>query len=108
MYKITLADGLVLENIEVNGNTFISHEPINNEMFDHNLSPVDIELIGDKSPFDMTNFEGHHENMTYAILPYSPDGIWEFVLSDIPESEMRIAKMASDIEYMAMMNDIEL
>lgn len=107
MYKIKLANGYILENIEANGTVLISHEPINSEIFYHNLSPVDIELVGDRSPLDLTDLEGHHENMTYSVLESSSEE-FRFTLSDIPESEMRIAKMASDIEYIAMMNDIEL
>lgn len=108
MYKITLANGDILDNVDVNGTVFISKTPIVDSTFNHNLSPVNIELIGEKSPWDMTDLEGHHENMNYVILPDTPEGEWHFVLYDIPESEMRIAKILSDIEYLAMMTDVEL
>lgn len=108
MYKITLSNGHILDNIQVNGDILISHESIDDSTFDHNLSPVDIERIGERSPIDLTILEGHHENMAYSILPDTPEGEWHFTLSDIPESEMRIAKMCSDIDYIALMNDIEL
>lgn len=106
MYKIILSDGRVLNNIDVNGTVLISKEDIDSSIFEHNLSPVDIELIGDRPSLSLIDLEGHHENMTYSVLESSEE--FHFTLSDIPESEMRIAKMASDIEYMAMMNDIEL
>lgn len=108
MYKILLSDGTILENIEINITTFISKIPIDDSIFDHNLSPVDIELIGDSTPFSSNGFEGHHENMEYIRIEGAPSGEYWFSLQDIPESEMKYAKIRSDIEYIAMMNDVEL
>lgn len=109
MIQIVLADGTVLTDITLNGTTFVSKTPINESIFDHNLSPVDIEQVGDES-FLMfgAGIIGHHENMKYQTIISPIEGEFWFGLNDIPESEMRIAKMASDIEYVAMMNDIEL
>ena len=39
---ITLADGTVLENIGLNGNNFISEEPIADSVFEDNLGRVEI------------------------------------------------------------------
>lgn len=108
MYKITLSDGVVLDNIEINGSTYVSKVPIDISIFEHNLSPVDIEHYGNKSPYYMLNPEGHHENMTAYLIDGSPEGEYWFTLMDVPESEMRYVKMRSDIEYIAMMNDVEL
>lgn len=108
MYKITLSNGYILDDIHLNGSTFISYKPIDETIFDHNLSPVDIERIGEPSPIELIDPTGHHENMTYTIFPNYPEGEWWFALSDISESEMRYAKICSQIEYMSMMTGVEL
>lgn len=108
MYKITLADGTVLDNISANGTTFVSLEDISDSVFENNLSPVDIEFVGDGEHGDIGRMIGHHENMEYGRIESAPGEPFMFALVDVPESEMRYAKMRSDIEYMAMMSDIEL
>ena len=40
MYSITLTDGTVLENLELNGNNYISDEFIDSHVFDDNLDVV--------------------------------------------------------------------
>ena len=37
MYKITLADGTVLENLELNGNNYIAEGVIEDSVFEGNL-----------------------------------------------------------------------
>lgn len=108
MYKITLADGTVLNDIEVNGTTLISQTPIDESVFEHNLSPVDIELIGERSPLDMSTLEGHHDNMRHSHVDSLIEGEFWFSLDDIPKEEIAILKINSDIEYMSMMMDIDL
>lgn len=42
MYTITLNNGTVLDNLELNGNNFISNEIIEDEVFEDNLDMVTI------------------------------------------------------------------
>ena len=42
MYKITLHDGTVLDNLELNGNNFISEKVIDDSVFNSNLDTVTI------------------------------------------------------------------
>lgn len=42
MYKITLADGTVLKNLELNGNNYISEGVVEDSVFAGNLSTVTI------------------------------------------------------------------
>lgn len=107
MYKITLADGTVLDNIEGSGTTLVSYQPIDPSMFEHNLSPVIIKKIGE-SPDDLLFIDGYHENMYFEMVecPYK-DTYW-FTLKDIPKEELELTKIKSDIEYMSMMMDIDL
>ena len=42
IYKITLSDGTVLDNLRLNGNNFISSSEIDESVFDGNCSIVTI------------------------------------------------------------------
>lgn len=109
MIKIILADGTILDDIVLNGTTFISKTPIDEDIFEHNLSPVDIEQVGEDSMFMFApGIIGHHENMVYQPIVSPVEGEFWFGLSDVSEEEMQYAKIRSNIDYIAMMTDIEL
>lgn len=97
-YRITLADGTVLDNLTMNGNNFISEEAVDASIFDRMCSPVVIS--------DGTN-EEIHENMDLVQVTTVNEKSW-FVLRDIPQKELEQAKLKSDVEYIAMMCDVEL
>lgn len=98
IYKIILADGTVINNLTMNGNNFISDEAIEASIFEANCCPVTIN--------DGTSDEVH-ENMELVQVTSVEGKSW-FVLRDISEKELEQAKMKSDIEYLAMMCDVEL
>lgn len=98
IYTITLKDGTQIENLRVNGNNFISQEQINPEIFDGNLGEVTIN--------DGENDEVH-ENMGLVQVTQMGDEYW-FVLRDIPASEIANEKLRSDLDYLAMMTDVEI
>ena len=97
-YTITLADGTVLSGLRLNGDNYISNEPFDTSIFEDNLSPVVIS--------DGEN-EVVHENMAFVQTTQMGEEYW-LVLRDMSENELRQIKMQSDIEYIAMMSDIEL
>ena len=98
IYTITLKDGTRIENLRMNGNNFISQEQINPEIFDGNLEKVTIN--------DGENDEVH-ENMGLVQVTQMGDEYW-FVLRDIPASEIANEKLRSDLDYLAMMADVEI
>lgn len=98
IYTITLDDGTVIDDLRLNGNNFISQTEINSEIFDGNLAHV---VINDGERDEV------HENMELIQLINYNDEYW-FILTDIPESEMKQAKLRSDVDYLAMMADIEI
>ena len=87
IYKITLSDGTVLDNLR-----------LNESVFDGNCSIVTIN-DGEKDEV--------HMNMELVQIIKVNDKYW-FVLRDVPETELAFVKMQSDIEYVAMMSEIEL
>ena len=98
IYTITLKDGTQIENLRMNGNNFISQEQINPEIFDGNLEKVTIN--------DGENDEVH-ENMGLVQVTQMGDEYW-FILRDIPASEIANEKLRSDLDYLAMMTDVEI
>ena len=97
-YKITLADGTELSNLTMNGNNFISEATIDPGIFQSNCSPV---VISD-GEHDET-----HENMELVQVTEVNGQSW-FVLRDMTPKEPEQAKIKSDIEYLAMMCDVDL
>lgn len=69
--KITLQDGTILDNLELNGNNFISKTEITESMFADNLETVTIS--------DGTN-ESVQENMKLVQISNMNDEYW-FVLA---------------------------
>ena len=98
IYTITLEDGTQIENLRMNGNNFISQKQIDPEIFDGNLGEATIN--------DGENDE-IHENMGLVQVLQMGDEYW-FVLRDVPASEIANAKLRSDLDYLAMMADVEI
>lgn len=98
IYAIILADGTEIKNLRMNGNNFISDVPVDAEVFEGSCSPVIISADGNNEV---------HENM--ELVQVTPvGGEYWFVLRDLTESELEKIKMQSDIEYVAMMADVEI
>lgn len=98
LYTIILENGNKIENLYLGGNTFISEVPIDPNIFNKNLARV-IVSNGE--------YEEIHENMELAYFS-EKEGKWYFVLLDIPKSKIEAAKIRSDLDYLAMMLDVEI
>lgn len=98
IYTITLEDGTQITNLRMNGNNFVSQNPINPEIFEGKLGEV---IISDGA----TN-ERHTNMELVQIMPF--EGEYYFVLIDIPESQLKERKLRSDVDYIAMMSDIDI
>lgn len=98
-YKITLSNGVILDNLMLNGDNFISELAINTETFVDGLNSVAInDGVSDVL----------HGVMTLVQITTPVDGEWWFVLRDLTEMELQDIKTRSDIEYLAMMCDVDL
>lgn len=98
IYKVTLADGTVIDNLRLNGNNYISEKKLSADMFLGNLGTVTIN-DGDKDVM--------YENMTLVQLAKYDDEYW-FILRTMTKKELQEIKNRSDIDYIAMMTDVEL
>lgn len=102
-WKITLADGTKLENLSLNGNNFVSENEITEDIFEGNLLKVKIEGINEEG---QEIIEEHNHMELIQIAQYD-DGYY-FALRDLTDEELEKMKMQSDIEYLAMMSDVDL
>lgn len=97
-YRIVLADGTEINDLRMNGNNFISDDPIDKTIFEGNLSPVTI-------------YNGHdpevHEHMELVQVTQMHREHW-FVLRDITQEELTAMQVRADIDFLAMMTDVEL
>lgn len=102
-YTITLGDGQKLTNLELNGSCFISANPVDESIFADNLAPVVITAYD----ADVLVSEETHEQMAF-IRSWQDQGKYWFALRDVSEAEMEYARNRADIQYLAMMANIEL
>ena len=97
-YSIKLANGLVLKNLTLNGNNYISKEEVKASIFSRNCSPV---IINDGIMDEV------HEHMELIHINFVNGEYW-IALRDISESELTIKKKRADIDYIAMMTDVDI
>lgn len=97
-YTVTLADGTVLAGLRLNGNNFISGTAVDAAVFTGNCSPV---VISDGAA------EKVYQNMELVQIVETGGEYW-FVLRELTEKELADIKTRADIEYLAMMTNVEL
>ena len=100
MYKIILSDNTTLTDLNKNGDNFIANFYITEDVFKNKLSPVTI--IDEDEDTEET-----HEHMKLLQLKPYGNSYW-FVLADITPEELNQMKIRADIDYLAMMTDVEL
>lgn len=92
---IALSNGTELTGLELNGNNYISPEKLTEDTFADGLSPVVIN--GEE-----------HEQMALVQCVQHADGRTWFILRDVTAEEVANAKLHSDIDFIALMSDIDL
>lgn len=97
-HKIVLANGQEISNLGLNGNNFVSLSPISENIFEDNLSPVTIYADG---------ISEVHENMELVQITRVGAEHW-FILRDITQKELDEIRLRADVDFIAMMTDIEL
>ena len=98
MYTIVLTDGTTLENLELNGNNFISEKIIEDSVFDDNLDTVTI------SNGDVVE---SYNNMVLISNRVDGGKSW-FILGERTPQELHDMKIEAKIQYLAMMCGVDL
>ena len=102
-WEITLSDGTKLENLRLSWNYYISNTIITENNFKGKLSKVIIKETTEDG--QVTTQE--YEHMELVQVVHYEDGYY-FILRELSAAELKEIKMQSDIEYLAMMTDIDL
>lgn len=92
---IALSNGTELTGLELNGNNYISPEKLTEDTFADGLSPVVI------------NGEEHEQMALVQCIQHADGRTW-FILRDVTAEEIASAKLRSDIDFIALMSDIDL
>ena len=98
IYKITLADGTVIDNLILNGNNYISDKELTADVF---LGKLDKVIINDGEKDTV------YENMTLVQIVKYDEEYW-FILRTMTKRELQDLKNRADIDYIAMMTDVEI
>lgn len=95
LYTITLYDGTVIENLTLNGNNFISQTDVGEDNFSlANLSHITINDI-------------EYTDMVLRNYWQDTDG-WHIIISEATPQEKFEARINAKIDYIAMMEEIDL
>lgn len=93
--KMTLADGTILDNLELNANTYVSQEELTEDTFDGNLSTVTVE-----------DSENVQEYSNCVLEHVRQDGdVWKFVLREMTATEIKENVTDAQVLYTALMTD---
>lgn len=89
IYTVTLSDGTKIENLTLNGNNFISTQPVTVDNFDGKLKGVTIT--------DSEGKEEKHEDMFLVQVTHPNDLEWWFILADKTESQIKQEQLGKSI-----------
>ena len=98
MYKITLNDGTVIDNLTVNGTNFVSKDKIDESIFTKdNLKKVTIN-------------DTVYENLVFIQQMKLADGYYIAFRQKTAEENQKylIDKQRADIDYIALMSGVDL
>lgn len=101
-YTITLDDGTKIQNIRLNGSTFVSNEEIKSNVFERKLETVTVS--------DGEN-EWEYKNVKFIQAlrtDHSDHREWEFVLIEMTPQEIENRKLRADVDFLSMMIDVNI
>ena len=105
MYKLILEDGTTIENLTMNGSNYVSETEIDESIFEDNLSTMTVvdEDAGTEETLENVEFiqQVHYENF------HGNTGYY-FCFRQLSERELKDLEVQAQIDYIAMMADIDL
>lgn len=96
MLKIKLADGTLIENLGMNGNNYVSQAPIEDGVFEDNLSTVTVTENG---------IETVYENMKLIQNKQYGEEYWFIIVEKTPEEIERegMYQLLADLTEMVIL-----
>ncbi|MBR1476896.1 MAG: hypothetical protein IJ608_02915 [Lachnospiraceae bacterium] len=96
---LVLSDGTRIEGITMNGNNYVSQEEVKESDLAGKLSHVSVEENGAVTQ--------ELENAALVQILHYNDG-WYIALREMTETEVMLAKLRADTDYIAAMSDVDL
>lgn len=98
-YTVSFPDGTVLSNLRMNNNNFVSDKPIDRATFNEdNMLGVSIRK----------GFNPPSSPEVYRFVSLMEfEGKWYFIIDQPSPEELKLAKIQTDMEYLAMMMGID-
>ena len=93
-----LSNGRILDGLRMNGDNFISSAEVRADMFEGGLSLVEILRDG---------ISETKENMELVQITRMNEEYW-FVLREMTRGELDDIRIRADVDFIAMMTDVEL
>ena len=109
MFKITLGNGKILDNINVSGTNFVSMSELSENDFADGLRNVKIEFTGKNEDFIQPPVSlGTHAllKLLYCKAMSDEPGYF-FVLDEYSQQELSQLNLNSRLAYLEMLNDID-
>ena len=97
--SIILSDGTILDNLETDDLYYMASYGIDKSIFIGNCSPMHVLIDNEK--------EQLHEHAELAVFKKLENGV-AFRFRDLSKNEITQKRMEANLEYMAMMLDIDL
>lgn len=97
-YTITLSNGIKIDDLKVNGDNFISKDEIDPTIFSGGLSKVTVS--------DGETEKTYTNLALIQVMEY--EGEWLFAFREVPRAEIEMARVRSDLDYLAMMANIDI
>lgn len=100
-FKITLADGTVIEGLGKNGDNYISAEKLDESIFEDNCSPMSFEdMNGNVVTFQNGQFL---QQVHYAGVPG-----YYLAFRDRTAQELAMEELQAKIDYLGMMTGVDI
>lgn len=97
-YTLTLSDGTEMKDLKMNGNNFIAPAEVKESDFEGKLMTVEV-----------SNGEETQVMSNCDLVQITKVGNeWWFVLREMTDEELRLRKMSANIDYIAMMTDVDI
>lgn len=97
LYTMTLANGNAIDNLELNGNNYVSDIEVTTDIFEGGISPIEISDGDNTEVLD---------NMELVRIAKWENKWWILIQEKAPIPVE--TKLQADIIYLAMMMDVEL
>ena len=106
-YTVTLSNGKVFSGLKMSGDCFVSRTPVSRDMFDGGLSKVTVKGVPASDEKDILPVSYELKACEVACL-FKSDGEYYFAVDAPDEKELALMQLKADIEYVAMMSEVEL